>query len=61
MIYWLQEKQVLESREGSYKISDHIAFDKLIRNIPNTVYKILLERWTISNQFIKCNLVTYFI
>lgn len=45
MIYWLQEKQVLESREGSYKISDHIAFDKLIRNIPNTVYKILLERW----------------
>lgn len=25
MIYWLQEKQVLESREGSYKISDHIA------------------------------------
>ena len=45
MIDWLQEKQVLESREGSYKISDHIAFDKLIRNIPNTVYKILLERW----------------
>lgn len=45
MIYWLQEKQVLESREGSYKISDHIAFDKFIRNIPNTVYKILLERW----------------
>ena len=45
MIYWFQEKQVLESREGSYKISDHIAFDKLIRNIPNTVYKILLERW----------------
>ena len=45
MIYWLQDKQVLESREGSYKISDHIAFDKLIRNIPNTVYKILLERW----------------
>lgn len=45
MIYWLQEKQVLELREGSYKISDHIAFDKLIRNIPNTVYKILLERW----------------
>lgn len=28
MIYWLQEKQVLESREGSYKISDHIAFGK---------------------------------
>lgn len=45
MIYWLQEKQVLEQRENSYKIKNDILFNHLIRNIPNTVYDILLERW----------------
>ena len=45
MIYWLQEKQVLEPKENSYKIRNHILFKHLIRNIPNTVYDILLERW----------------
>lgn len=45
MIYWLQEKQVLEPKENSYKIKNHILFKHLIRNIPNTVYDILLERW----------------
>lgn len=45
MIYWLQEKQVLEQRNNSYKIKNDILFKHLIRSIPNTVYDILSERW----------------
>lgn len=45
MIYWLQEKQVLEQRKNSYKIKNDILFKHLIRTIPNTVYDILLDRW----------------
>lgn len=45
MIYWLQEKQALEAKENSYKIKNHILFECLIQNIPNTVYDILFERW----------------
>ncbi len=45
MIYWLQEKQVLEKNKNSHKIRNHILFKHLIRNIPNTVYDIVLERW----------------
>lgn len=46
MIYWLQEKQALEEKENSYEIKNDILFKHLIRNIPNTVYDILLERWS---------------
>lgn len=45
MVYWLQEKQVLEPYKNSYKIKNDILFKHLIRNIPNTVYDILSERW----------------
>lgn len=45
MIYWLQEKQALEQGENSYKIKNDILFNHLIRNIPNTVYDILSDRW----------------
>lgn len=45
MIYWLQEKQVLEQNQNSYKIKDDILFRHLIQNIPNTVYDIISERW----------------
>lgn len=45
MIYWLQEKDALELDESSLRIKNHILFKRLIRNIPNTVYDILSERW----------------
>jgi hypothetical protein len=51
MIYWLKEKQALEQKENSYKISNDILFKHLIRNIPNTVYDILLERWNYYQKY----------
>lgn len=56
MIYWLQEKQVLEPKENSYKIRNHILFKHLIRNIPNTVYDILLERWNYYQEHSKAEI-----
>lgn len=45
MIYWLQEKEALEQNNNIYRIKNEILFKKLIRNIPSTIYDILLERW----------------
>lgn len=56
MIYWLQDKQVLEKNNNSYKINNDILFKRLIRSIPNTVYDILSERWSFYQKNSKSEL-----
>ena len=45
MIYWLQDKQVLEQSENHYTIKNVFLLKSLIRNIPTTIYDILEARW----------------
>lgn len=45
MIYWLQDKHVLEQVENQYTVKNVFLLKSLIRNIPNNVYDILAERW----------------
>lgn len=52
MIYWLVDKNVLEQLGNHYTIKNVFLFKSLIRNIPNTVFDILEERW---NYYRKCN------
>lgn len=45
MIYWLQDKNVLEQSDNHYIITNEFQLKSLIRNIPNTVFDILEKRW----------------
>lgn len=45
MIYWLEEKHVLEQVENQYIVKNAFLLKSLVRNIPNNVYDILAERW----------------
>ncbi len=45
MIYWLQDKHVLEQQENCFAVKNAFLLRSLIRNIPNTVFDILAERW----------------
>ena len=45
MIYWHQDKHVLEQVENQYTVKNVFLLKSLIRNIPNNVYDILAERW----------------
>ncbi len=45
MISWLIEKDILEQNDNLWRIKNELLFKRSIRNIPSTVYDILLERW----------------
>lgn len=53
MIYWLQDKNVLEQTQNHYSVKNVFLFKGLIRNIPNTVFDILEERWDYYKKYNK--------
>lgn len=45
MIFWLQDKYAIEQVNNRYVIKNELLLKSLIRNIPNTVFDILENRW----------------
>nr|WP_296833684.1 hypothetical protein [uncultured Marvinbryantia sp.] len=45
MIYWLRDRKALEQEKNCLKVKNVFLTKSLIRNIPTTVYDILMKRW----------------